>query len=140
MKNTLLLPHYWKVVGWIFLLPSLVLGCIYLYSGFSITSLHWELADSLLPIDFTDELIGLVLVLSLILVGFSRLRFEDEYTLKIRLDAFQLSFYIHAVLLAVAMVTIYDDAFFDFMVINLFVPLLLYVAIFQIKIMLFSRQ
>lgn len=135
MKNHLLLPHSYKIVGWVLLLPALVAGIALMFFNYSLPFMQAE--HGILSVDFSDELIGIVLILALVLVGFSRLKLEDEYTFRIRLEAFQLAFYIYAAIMAIAILVIYNDAFFNFMVINLFTPLLLFVLIFHIRIIAF---
>lgn len=135
----MLLPHKLKTIGWIILIPSLVLGIIMMFNEFSFDFLSKE-NGGMIPQNFTDELIGTFLICSLILVGFTKLKFEDEYTFRLRLESFQLTFYIYAVIMILAILTIYNDAFFDFMVLNLFAPLILFVLVFHVKILIFRNS
>ena len=92
MDKHFLFPNRFKAIGWILMFPSFVLG---------IASLHYEFEFGFLDFkvrtdpgifgsefeNFTNEIAGILILCSLVFIGFSRLKIEDEYTMKIRLDS-----------------------------------------------------
>lgn len=81
--------------------------------------------------DLSDELFTLVILVSGLLLGFSRLKAEDEYTALLRASALQWSLVANTVLAILATFSIYGIAYFNFMIIQLFSILLLFNLRFQ---------
>lgn len=147
MESKLLLPHRFNRIGWCLLLPFLVLAIAYLlfkdeidlsllYFEFSKPSKGSFLAggDYLFNLknnNFTDELIAIGLMIGLLLVAFSKEKIEDEWTAKLRLDALFWGVFINALLLFLAFVLLYNNAFWVFMNVNLFTPLLIFIIRFN---------
>ena len=136
MKKHFLFPHQFKVIGWIMLLPSLALG---------IASLHYEYEFAFLDFkirtdpgifgsefeNFTNEIAGILLLCSLIFIGFSRLKIEDEYTMKIRLDSLLWGVYVNYALIFLSIIFLYGEDFFTVMVYNLYTLLIIYTLRFH---------
>ena len=140
MKTFFLFPHAWKKVGWILLLPFLVLGILSIHQEFEFGWLDFDMERSYGFFrseveNFTNELAAIGALVALGLIGFSKLRFEDEYTLKIRLDSLLISIYTHYVLVFLAILFLYSEDFFIVMIYNLYTPLILFILVFHYKIM-----
>ena len=98
MMQSILLPNRYKVIGWILLIPSFLLGLYLLLFGFEP---NWAKAKvlSIFPnnlmgekgffkmqeINITQTLIGVLFIIGGLLIMFSKEKIEDEYITKIRL-------------------------------------------------------
>ena len=144
MKSYPLLPHRYQSLGWIVTIPALVAGIIYLVAG---DDPAWIMAHmpaikgdmlasddvffQLIYTDITDELIALALIAGLLMIGFSRERQEDELVERYRLDALSWAIWVSYGLLACCVLFIYGFTFLTVMIVNMFVPLLVFVLRFR---------
>ena len=137
MKAAFLLPHSYRMYGWIIFIPSLVLGLAHLYSDFNFTFLDFRL-----PVyssffgegykgNLTDEIAALGLIISLMMIGFSKEKIEDEQISRLRLDSLQWSVYVNYLVLALAIMFIHGMAFLDAMVYNMFTMLIFFIIRFR---------
>lgn len=81
--------------------------------------------------DLSDELFTLVILLSGLVLGFSKEKAEDEYTALLRGAALQWSLVANTALAILATFSVYGIAYFNFMIIQLFSILLLFNLRFQ---------
>ncbi|MDE0472287.1 MAG: hypothetical protein OXH57_10140 [Ekhidna sp.] len=119
----------YKKWGWIFLVPFLVLGLLCWHQEFSFSFLEINGFNNL-----TDELAIIGLIISLFLIGFSKVKEEDEMIYTIRAEAMRISIYINYLLIIIATLFIYDWDYLGVMAYNLFTPLLIYVSVFHFKL------
>ncbi|GAB3699375.1 hypothetical protein GCM10027592_25390 [Spirosoma flavus] len=91
----------------------------------------WKIPGKAAPQNLTDELAGIGIIMGLMLIAFSREKVEDEMISQLRLEALQWSVYVNYFILAIAMLTIYDSAFFDVMIYNMFTVLLVFIVRFR---------
>ena len=134
MDKHFLFPNRFKVIGWILLLPSLVLG---------VASLHFEYELNFLALklrtdpgifgseNFTNEIAGILILCSLMFIGFSRFKVEDEYTMKIRLDSLLWGVYVNYGLIFLSIMFLYGGDFFTVMVYNIYTLLIIYILRFH---------
>lgn len=132
MKTTLLFPNKLKPMGWVIAIPSMVLGIIYLYMdmdmfGNSNFTLLGEWFAS-----YIDEMALVGTLVGLMLIGFSKLKIEDEYSQKIRLDSLLWATYLNVGLLILATLFIYGDLYFDVIIYNLITLPLFFVIRFHV--------
>lgn len=138
MKKNYLFPNKYKRVGWYLLSVFTICGLLYLLGVIPENLLTTKMKT--IPItgplmfgknDWMDEIITIGLGLSLLLVGFSKEKDEDELITEIRMYsiAFATKLTISMVLLATLL--LFDLAFFYFMIFNLF--LLMYIFIFKFE-------
>lgn len=120
MKKDLLLPHSFRLVGWLLVIPSVLLGLANMYAEYKPAFLG----------DFTDETAALGVIVGLLFVAFAREKVEDEMIRQLRLESLQWSVYINYVLLAIAIVLLYDTAFFNVMIYNMFTILVVFIGRF----------
>lgn len=125
MKTKWLFPHRYRLIGWLIFIPCALLGSINLYADYDIRWLTFA------GNNFTNELAGLGVITGLLLIAFSREILEDEMIGQLRLEALQWSVYANYLILAVAMLTVYDVAFFSVMIYNMFTVLLVFIARFR---------
>ncbi|WP_461130886.1 hypothetical protein [Spirosoma aerophilum] len=144
MKTKWLFPHRFRLIGWLIFVPSLVLGLAALYADFKINGLsaNW-LSESLTVSsgnaiahftenqDLTDEIASIGIIVGLLFIAFSREKVEDEMIGQLRLEALQWSVYANYAILAIAILTVYDMAFFNVMVYNMFTVLLVFIFRFR---------
>lgn len=122
MKKQLLLPHACKNIGWILLAPSLITGILYLINpDIPFAQYAWY-----------DELLVIGLTISMTMVAFSREKDEDEYTAAIRSRYLSLAFYADTLIAVIGTLAIYEFSYLNFMVIQMFLVLLLYIVMFNI--------
>ena len=148
MKTRFLFPNRFKRIGWIILIPSIIIGFIYLISPdifclkvnvFAILSGEIGFDNfSLIRHNIVDEIICIFLIIGAFLVGFSKEKIEDEFIEKVRLESLLWSVYINYSLLFLAIIFIYGMPFLDVMVFNMFTTLIIF--IFRFKIILFINS
>lgn len=140
MKTKWLFPYRFRLTGWFIFVPSAVLGLAYLYNDFDVVSFFSgreepKIADSLSELfssySATDEIAAIGVIIGLLLVAFSREKVEDEMISQLRLEAMQWSVYANYVILIIAILTVYDGAFLEVMVYNMFTVLLVFIARFR---------
>jgi hypothetical protein len=148
MEAPWLFPHRYRPVGWLLFLLSACLGLANLYGEFKLPGLAVRLpllytnwADPLfINNDLTDELAALGVIAGLLLMAFTRERVEDEMIRQLRLEALQWSVYVNYLLLALAIVLVYDLVFFQVMVYNMFTILLVFIGRFRWSLLAIRRQ
>lgn len=100
-----------------------------------IPALSGKEGDSIFDPDFnfTDELVGLGLIVSLILAGFSKTKQEDEYTALLRLKSLVTAMYLSAAMFVLALLFIYGFNFLTALLYVFYFPFIAQVVIFEIK-------
>ena len=144
MKLNYLFPHRYKKIGWIILVPSLIMGLLVV-----IYDLEPEILDANVPAFFIDnfngekeffgiinnnlfnEICGVFLLISLIVIAFSKEREEDELIVKIRLDSLVWATYLNYTILLLAMLFMYEFSFLWVMIFNMFTILLFFIIRFN---------
>jgi len=144
MKLKYLFPNYFKTIGMILFIPSVILGLIYLinqpepdflnirvfailYTDFLIDPSFFAITDT----NAFDEIVGLVLMISLIFIAFSKEPFEDEFISRIRLESLVRATYFNYVILFLTIIFVYGHAFYWIMVINMFSILIFFIIRFN---------
>ena len=147
--NIKLLPHTYKKIGWVLLLPAFVVGLFFMYHsnfpngpkiitfGYFGDELFGGQKQSAIRFDHIEIIPNVISVLFLIgglFVMFSKEKKEDEYINQIRLNSFQYSVFINYILLFFCIVFIHGIPFFHVMVYNLFTIILIYILRFHFLI------
>ena len=146
MKNQILLPRVCRVIGLIlFPLSWLNITATYQYDfklPFTYKRIFWKTAEGALAnsfaYDFTEQFAWILVILSLAMVGFSRLKNEDEYVQSVRLNSILLSIYIY-ILLFISLVVIYKDTILSILILNIVPLLLLFILIFNFRLFILPR-
>ncbi|WP_338869823.1 hypothetical protein WBJ53_21145 [Spirosoma sp. SC4-14] len=144
MKTKWLFPHRFRLIGWLIFVPSVVLGLANLYADFKISwlDISWlskpmtiTSGNSIMHLlenqDMTDEVAAIGVILGLLFIAFSREKVEDEMISQLRLEALQWSVYANYLILVIAILTVYDGAFFSVMIYNMFTVLLVFIIRFR---------
>lgn len=155
MKNEFYFPNKFKKIGvFLFglgvLLWTLVLTGILDESSFKISVI--SLFDSgsflenrhqfinIIQNEISDEVIGILCLIGLIFIGFSKEKNEDEFVQKIRLNSLKWAVIVNYSLLLFAMIFIYGILFFNIMLYNMFTVLIIYIVRFKYLLFKFSRN
>jgi len=135
MKKRLLLPHGCRTIGYILLVPFLALGIAYMGWDYTIPWLTWHSHQKgvldFTNNNFTDELATIGIIISLVLIAFSKEKIEDEAIQFFRLEALQWAVYANYFVLILAVLFCYGGLFFTVMTINLFTVLIIFIARFR---------
>jgi len=138
----MLLPYKYRLIGWLIAMPAFALMIMYLYFDFSFSFLDYHAEGARISLDgtllfttqsnnFTDEIAGVLLIAGLMMVAFSREKFEDEMTLKIRLEALLWAVFVNCLLIILSIIFIYGTLFLEVMVYNICTPLVIFIARFN---------
>ena len=157
MKTKFLLPPGYKLFGWILLgiavlLYAWVMGigdipflanakilCFY-YSDAPLfkheaTSRFFQWHET----DIQPDIIGILAIVGCLFVAFARLKVEDEYIAKIRLESLVWATCVNFILLIIAIIAIWGTDFLAVMEYNMITTLILFVIRFHFVLFL-SRK
>ena len=136
MKTDYLLSPSCKKVG-LWLGIPFVLGGLYLLSNGS-----WM--DTFLSQigmrDCFDELVVIGLAVSLLLASFSREKDEDECIAHLRMQAWTMAVVSNYLILIVVTLCIYGMSYLNFMAVNMFTVLILFLVVFHWKLSRFRKE
>jgi len=145
MKTKLLFSNQFKRVGWILLVPSTILGILFIFFDFKLNFLDSKVfaiySESFVPWssatifgfekdNITDELVGILFLIGAIFVAFSRERYEDEFIAKTRLESLVWATYINYGILILCFLFFYGTSFLYVMIFNMFTILILFIIRF----------
>ena len=138
MEPRFLLPHSYKRVGWILFVPALFFGVVVQHYEYEIQGFALDIGNSgvivsgkQLKNNLTNELAGLIILVTGFFVAFSKQKIEDEWVSKVRLESLQWSVYLNYALLAITLLVVYDEGFFLVMVYNMFTILIFFIIRFN---------
>lgn len=146
MKTSYLLSNKFKLLGWILLIPGLIAGCVLFFGEYETDALTISVLSifnegtifggiegyfKIIENSVLDELIALAIILGGLIVGFSKEKIEDEFIYKLRKDSLVWAIIFNYAVLIFAILFVYDFAFFDVLVLNMFTPLLFFVIRFN---------
>jgi hypothetical protein len=148
METRFLFPNAFKKLGWLLFVPALLAAILFRILGFDLNEyikipvfaiyedriLFKDIIFGLTETGFLDELLIIGLIVGGILIGFSKLKYEDEYTVKIRYESLIWAMYFNFGLLLFFTLTIYGSTYFEVMQFNIFSSLLFFIARFHYKI------
>lgn len=144
MKNrSFLLPHYFSKVGWVILIPFAILGLFIMFTGgtevsfgrfFSATGNYLEIESRILN---NMTIIGLMV--GLIFTTCSREKQEDEMISAVRLDSLLLALYISTIVLIIAVLLLYGNDFYEFLIYQMFILPLTFLITFRFKMWQLNR-
>ncbi len=144
MKTKFLFPYRFKRIGWIVLIPSAVLGIMYLFFDFELNFLDTKVfaifSDEFMGSDIifgtvqnniTDEISGVLFIIGAILVAFSKEKQEDEFISKTRLESLVWATYINYIILIFCFLFFFSTSFLYVMIINMFTVLIFFIIRFN---------
>lgn len=144
MKPSYLLPHWFKIPGWITFSVGFFLGILCLLNieptfldiqvfgyGSSSPSLSFQNHFDFFQNNILDELASLLLIIGAIFIVFSKEKIEDEFISKIRLDSLVWAVYVNYIILLLTIIFVYDLAFLTVLVFNMFTVLFFFILRFN---------
>ena len=156
MKTKFLIHNKYKKWGWILLGLAVVLGV--LESAFEALSFLNEVSilavyDSgfifdekegpaffrVIVDDFQFELISTLFIVGALMVSFSRLKNEDEYIAKVRLESLVWATFFHFLTVIIFTLAVYGSAYFNVMLINMVSILVLFILKFHVTLYIKER-
>lgn len=147
MKTNFLLPHKYKVFGWVLLILGLISGIflyatdfepdmltvkvLSIYNGDALFSGTDEGWFKLIENGIIDELAALAIIIGGLIVGFTKEKVEDEFIYKLRTESLVWAILVNYTILALAVIFVYDMLFFNVMIFNMFTPLFIFIIRFN---------
>jgi len=146
MKTNYLISNKYKTFGWILFGFGIIAGAFLFIVGYETDVLTMNVlsiynGDSIFGSDagffkiidnsILDELVSLAIIIGGLIVGFSKEKVEDEFIYKLRKDSLVWAMLFNYMVLALAIVFIYDFTFFDVLVFNMFTPLIFFIIRFN---------
>lgn len=153
MKNEFYFPNKYKRIGVVFFLAALTTWILILagvleeslFKAPVLTIYEDNLMGEkgffhIIQNEIFDELIGVLALIGLVFIGFSKEKQEDEFVQKIRLNALKWAVFVNYGLLLFAMVFIYGMIFLDVMLYNMFTVLVIYILRFHYLMYRFRHE
>lgn len=144
MKKNYLFPTTFRKIGWCLFVPFVIMGFICLFnandeswlkvSAFSV--IPWGVIKNSL----FDEISVIGLAISLLFIAFSREKDEDECIASIRSSSLIWATIAGYLLLIVCTMLIYDLPYLNFVFIDLFMILILFITKYNIELYKFRRS
>lgn len=147
MKTNYLLPHKYKIIGWVILILGITSGLFFLNQDFESDFLKVDVfaiynGDDFISDDggffkiiennsILDEIIALNIIFGGLIVGFTKEKVEDEFIYKLRNDSLVWAIILNYIILVFTIVFIYEFTFFNVLVYNMFTPLLFFIFRFN---------
>ena len=140
-----LLPRGFRFVGLIFTGLGTILGIMRFYFDFkpdmfdqkvfAVYSVYLKTRTMKVESNqLIEEIVGLLVILGLLMIAFSREKDENPQISSTRLKAFFISFYINTAFLIFSILFTFGLAFIYMTVLYLVLPLSIYVIVFQILV------
>lgn len=140
-----LLPNRFKIVGGILLFIGIVLGVIRFYFGLkpdylkiSVLSVYSAFLEtkyfSVITNNISEEIVGLLVLIGLFMIAFSKEKDENDNVQMIRLSSMYLSVFINTLLLALSFFFVYGIAFAEMMALNLYSVLIIFIITFKVQL------
>ena len=144
MEGNYLLPHSWRKYGWVMLAITIALSIVILLSGYEIrwpnTTVFAIYDDELMGKDvwfsfiqteIGDELVSIGLIISALIVAFTKEKIEDEFISSIRLKSLVWATYINHAILLLSIMFVFGMGFLNIMIFNMFTLLLFFIIKYQ---------
>jgi hypothetical protein len=152
--NTFLFPHYLKKLGWLLFVPSLLIAIVLSFNGEALFNgltmpVFAIAADEIftktvffgwIKNPVLDEILLCLIIIGGLIVGFSRVRNEDEMIARIRYESLVWAVYFNFGLTLLATIFIYGSFYLQVMMFNLFALLFFFIIRFHIKLYQLNRS
>jgi H+/gluconate symporter-like permease len=146
MKTNYLLPHKYKILGWILFIIGIIYGLIFAYSGYDYEPIQIKVLSifneglldgndlqlfEIIETGISSELASIAIIVGGLIVGFSKEKIEDEFIYKLRKDSLVWAIIFNYFILTLTIIFIYDLSFFHVLIYNMFTPLLFFIIRFN---------
>jgi hypothetical protein len=144
MKTHFLLPNKYKVLGWVLFITGLICGLLMYILGIDdqlMTTKVFSLYSDpfmgeagffkIIENGISDELVSLIIIIGGLLVGFTKEKVEDEFIYELRTESLVWAIVFNYAILLFTIVFVYDMAFFNVLIFNMFTPLLFFIIRFN---------
>lgn len=160
MKTKFLLPNTYKRLGWWLFFPALILASLVFFGGYEPDWLDVKVPSllhddtifigdnhdkgfkimNLAENNIANELTGVLLLVSCMLIVFGREKDEDEMIMKLRLESLLWAALVNGLLVLFCLLFTYDFTFYFVMVFNLYWLFLLFIVRFHWVLNKLRRQ
>ena len=153
MKLRYLFPHRFKKMGLYVFIPTAIIGLITeilkYQPGFLDLNVPALFIQDMISgdqlIGFTqnnilNEILGVLIIISALLVAFSREKQEDEYIAKIRMESLVWATYVNYGVLLLAFLFLYYTTFLWAMIFNMFTVLVFFIIRFNWQLSLLKKS
>lgn len=153
MKTNYLLPTVFSKIGWFLFVPSLILGLYYLFGNDAVINIggssaialfdgitETEVLSTTYNDSWTDEILIITTTLSMLFIGFSREKEEDECIANIRMNSLVWSIMVSSMVLIAATLLIFGVPYLTFMTIYMFCVLLLFIIKYKFALYMFRKD
>ena len=147
MKTNFLFPNRFKRIGWIILIPSVIVGIFMLSGILTIDFLEVNVFTiyakflfedhtlfGLVKNNVADEILTVLCIIGGILVAFCEEKREDEFIAKTRTESLVWATYVNYAVLIVCTLFFYGIAFWYVIILNLFTILLFFIIRFYYQL------
>src|SRR5271157_4131897 len=148
MKTKLLFPNRFKIIGWILLIPSTILGILIIYYDFKFEILETRVFSiysnnvifdqhpnpvffGLVKGNYTNTIVGVLFLAGAMLVAFSKEKIEDEFISKTRLESLVWAIFVNYAILIFCFLFFFELQFLSIMVYNMFTILIFFIIRFN---------
>ncbi len=144
MKSTLLLPHKFKIPGWLIMIPAAIVGLVQIFSSLETISINAPVfaiySDeifgkavmfNIIHTNIANTIIGALFIIGALMVAFSKEKQEDEFISGIRQSSLLWAVLVNYLLLLFAFLFIYGTPFLSIMLYNMFTVLIIFIARFH---------
>ncbi len=143
--QSLLLPRFWKTVGWLIAIPGFLLGLLKLTVDYRpkiltvpVLAVYYSMFETKFFTVFNhnviDELGLLLSVVGLFCIAFAREKEEDEIVAAARARALLLSMYAEAAFVAASTIFIFGIAFLHALIVSTIFPFISYMILFKFSL------
>lgn len=137
-----LLPHYYKIIGGIMLLIGIVLAILYLKFDINFTIPVFALVSIFLETKYfvltktnsMDEIIMILLLLGLVLLVFSKEKYEKEFFTVLREKALAKACIVNSFFTLFSIIFIYGGGFIGVLIFNLYSVFIFYILFFYLSL------
>ena len=144
MKNKFLLPESFKKFGWLIFVVATSVFLGYLMYDWEPSFLAYTYYSSKMQLNISGNLILEVIftfwMVGLILIAFSKEKYEDEFIAHLRLTRWQYSIFASLVISIIGTWTIYGGEYLIFSALNMLTAPLVFIVIFNIAIYRISKR
>lgn len=142
LDSNYLFPNKFKIIGLLFAIPGAILAVIRFYYGikpaifdFKVFAFYSKYFESVIfsPISnhFSEEITGILLIVGLLFIAFSKDKNEDDIIKNIRYKSLIISIFINSGLMILSFLFIFGFAFVNVLILNVYSLLIIYIIVFQ---------